>query len=382
MKILVACNTFKEAVDSVKVCECVKQGLLLASKKFTVTTLPLADGGTGTAFILTKSLNGRFVYKYVSGPLPKQKVKAKYGIIDNKIAVVELAEAAGLRLVPESKRNPLITTTKGVGELIYDAVVNHNVEQVILGIGDSATIDCGIGALSMLGFKFVNKKGEQVELNCSGLLHVDKIVKDNDNIFLKKFYKNNVKLTIACDVTNKLTGKNGVLMFAKQKGAKETDFKIIDKAVKNYNSVIKKEYKIDLDNIQGSGAAGGIGASMKVLLNAELIPGFEIVSKTIKLEEKIKSHDLIITGEGKIDKQTLHGKTVARVLQLAKKYKKPVICIAGWVNPEAKLLYSYGVVGIYSITMYPMTLQQAIKNTTVALKSVAESIGRTIIALN
>ncbi|MCX7940766.1 MAG: glycerate kinase [Elusimicrobiota bacterium] len=384
MKILVACNTFKEALDSIKVCNCIKEGLLCSSKKFVITTLPLADGGTGTAKILTKSLDGRFIHKLVSGPLPGQKVKAKYGIVgrgNKKIAIVELAEAAGLRLVPCDKRDPLITTTKGVGELIYDAVVNHNVDEIILGIGDSATIDCGIGALSVLGFGFYDRTGRPVEVNCSGLLKVKQIVKDKNNLFLKKYYGKNIKITIASDVTNRLTGKNGVLMFAKQKGAKESIYHVIANAVSSFRKVVMKHYKVDLDKIPGSGAAGGIGGTLKVLLDAEIKPGFEIISEITKLEEKIRNHDIVITGEGKIDEQTIHGKTVFRVIQLARKYKKPIICIAGWVEPTAKLLYDYGVVGIYSTTMYPTTLQDAIKNTSNSLRSIAESLGRTIAAV-
>ncbi|MCS7228254.1 MAG: glycerate kinase, partial [Endomicrobia bacterium] len=270
------------------------------------------------------------------------------------------------------------TTTKGVGELIYDAVVNHNVNKLILGIGDSATIDCGVGALSVLGFNFVDKYGNSVSPTCSGLDKIKKIIFNSGNLFIKNFCKNKTEILIASDVTNKLTGPHGVLMFAKQKGAKNKDFSFINKAVSNFRKVVLKHYNKDLDKIPGSGAAGGIGGTMKVLLNAKIQPGFEIVSKIIKLEEKIKLCDLVITGEGKIDKQTLHGKTVFRVVQLANKYKKPVICIAGWVEPDSKLLFHFGVVGIYSTTLHPTTLQQAIKNTKSSLKYISESIGRTI----
>lgn len=385
MKILVACNGFKEALNSIEVCSYIKKGLLSASKEFVVEVAPLADGGTGTSYILTKSQKGRFVSKVVSGPLPGQKVKSTYGIVKikgKKVAIIELAEAAGLRLVPQEKRNPLLTTTKGVGELIYDAVVNQAVQYVILGIGDSATIDCGIGALSVLGFDFLDEKGEPVSLNCSGLMNIRKIVEDKNNLFLNKLARGEVKITIASDVTNKLTGKNGVLMFAKQKGAKDEDFDFIHRSVKNFKAVVKKFYQVDLDDIPGSGAAGGIGGAMKVLLNAEIKPGFELVSQVINLEDKIKWCDIIITGEGKIDKQTLHGKTVFRVIQLAKKYRKPVICVAGWVEDDAKLLYKHGVIGVYSTTKYPTTLQEAIKNTNSSLEYIAETLGRTILSLS
>lgn len=385
MKILVACNSFKEALNSIEVCKCIKEGFISVSKKFVVELSPLADGGTGTSFIITKSLNGKFVSKLVSGPLPGQRVKSTYGIVKTgikKIAIIELAESAGLRLVPVNKRNPLITTTKGVGELIYDAVVNHNVDEVILGIGDSATIDCGIGALSVLGFRFMDKLGSIVSLNCAGLTNVSKIYEDKNNLFLNKLRQGKVKIVIASDVTNKLTGDDGVLMFAKQKGAKDKDFDIITKGVNNFRKIILKQYGVDLDKIPGSGAAGGIGGSMKVLLNAELNPGFELISKIINLEEKIKNCDLIITGEGKIDKQTIHGKTVFHVVRLARKYKKPVICVAGWVEDDAKILYNYGVIGIYDTTMYPQTLQCAIKNTAFSLKYIAETLARTILSLS
>ena len=271
MKILVAPNSFKESLTSTEVAHYIKKGLKKASRKLKVTELPLADGGTGTAHIITKALDGDFIKREVSGPL-HERVSATYGIApQHKVAIIELAEAAGLRLVPPKKRNPLITSTKGVGELILDAINNHY-NKIILGIGDSATIDCGVGALSVLGAKFLSKKGEEIELNCQGLLELKQI--DTSNILRKLKY---TKITIASDVRNILTGRYGALVYAKQKGATKKTISIIHKALKNYKKVILKQYNVDLDKIPGSGAAGGIGGAFVALLNAQIVSGFGLV---------------------------------------------------------------------------------------------------------
>ncbi len=387
MKILVAPNSFKESLNSLEIAECIEKGLKNSSTKFKIIKLPFADGGTGTCEILTKSLNGKFINLKVSGPLPKQKVTAIYGIVENipvsksdlcfkensKTAIIELSSAAGLKLVPEEKRNPLITTTKGVGELILDSI-KRGCKNIILGIGDSATIDCGVGALSVLGFKFLDKTATEIPLNCSGLNKLYKIQFPKNIKFLTS-----IKIVVASDVTNPLTGNNGAIMFAKQKGATEKSYHVIANAVKNFKKIVLKQLGVDIDKIPGSGAAGGIGGAMKVLLNAQIKPGVEIVSQVTNFEHYLKRCDLVITGEGKIDSQTLYGKTVKYIIDVAKRYNKPVICIAGTVTEDAKILYNYGVVGLYSIINSPMTLEDAISKTRQLVTNISESIGRTLL---
>jgi glycerate kinase len=319
VKILVAPNSFKESLNSLEVARHIRIGLKKASKKFQITEVPLADGGTGTVYVLAKALKGKFVRLKVSGPLNK-KVFATYGIIPKqKTAIIELAEAAGLKLVPEKRRNPLLTTTKGVGELILDAV-NKNCKKIILGIGDSTTIDLGVGAISVLGVRFLDNTDNEIELNCRGLLELKKI--DASKIYKKL---KNTKIIIASDAKNILTGKKGALIYAKQKGAKRTMIPVIHKALRNFKEVILKQYGINLDTILGSGAAGGIGGAMKVILNAEIKSGFEIIKAIVELEKKIEQSDLIITGEGKIDKQNLYGKTTKKVQVVLQRMQKSFI---------------------------------------------------------
>lgn len=372
VKILVAPNSFKESLNSLEVARHIRIGLKKASKKFQITEVPLADGGTGTVYVLVKALKGKFVRLKVSGPLNK-KVFATYGIIPKqKIAIIELAEAAGLKLVPEKRRNPLLTTTKGVGELILDAV-NKNCKKIILGIGDSTTIDLGVGAISVLGVRFLDNTDNEIELNCRGLLELKKI--DASKIYKKL---KNTKIIIASDVKNILTGKKGALIYAKQKGAKRTMIPVIHKALRNFKEVILKQYGINLDTILGSGAAGGIGGAMKVILNAEIKSGFEIIKAIVALEKKIEQSDLIITGEGKIDKQNLYGKTTKKVVDIAYKYKKPVILIAGSITKDAEIFYKYGVIEQYSILTSSISIKNAIKNAPKLLEDLAYSIGKRI----
>ena len=372
MKVLVAPNSFKESLNSMEVAHHIAKGLRKVSRKFKITELPLADGGTGTLHIMTKALDGELVSRKVTGP-SSSMITATYGVVPRqRVAIVELAEAAGLRLTPKRERNPLITTTKGVGELILDAV-NNRYRKIILGIGDSATIDCGVGALSVLGAKFLDRKDNQIELNCKGLLDLNRIDTSQIPARVKA-----ARITIACDVKNVLTGRYGALVYAKQKGAKRGTMPLIHKALKTFKKVVLNQYQIDLDKIPGSGAAGGIGGAMKVILNAEIKSGFEIIKAIVALEKKIEQSDLIITGEGKIDKQNLYGKTTKKVVDIAYKYKKPVILIAGSITKDAEIFYKYGVIGQYSILTSSISIKNAIKNAPKLLEDLAYSSGKRI----
>lgn len=375
MKILVAPNSFKESLTSIDVAHHIRIGLKKASKKFHVTELPLADGGTGTASILTRALDGKFITLKATGPL-NRKVTATYGIVpQQKIACIELAEAAGLRLVPQKSRNPLVTTTKGVGELMLDAV-HRGCKKIILGIGDSATIDCGVGALSALGVRFLDRFNQEIEPTCRGLLALKKI--DLSRLYREMEY---IKIIIAADVYNVLTGKKGALVYAQQKGAKARMVSIIQKALKNFKKVVLQQYNINLDNSPGSGAAGGIGGAMKVFLNAEIISGFGIVQEIVFLEDEIKQADLVITGEGRIDKQTWYGKSTKKVVDSAQRYKKPVILIAGSITKDAKAFYKYGVVRQYSILKSTVSLHKALKHAPQLLEEVSYRVGKDILDL-
>ncbi len=370
MKVLVAPNSFKESLNSIEVAHHIAKGLRKVSRKFKITELPLADGGTGTSYIMTKALDGEFVSRKVTGPT-NSMITATYGVVPKqRVAIVELAEAAGLKLIPKKERNPLITTTIGVGELILDAV-NNRYRKIILGIGDSATIDCGVGALSVLGARFLDRKDSPIELNCKGLLNLKRI----DTSQIPERVKS-TKITIACDVKNILTGRYGALVYAKQKGAKRATMPLIRKALKIFKKVVLKQYQIDLDKIPGSGAAGGIGGAFVAVMKSEMISGFGLIKELVYLEDAIKACDLVITGEGKIDKQNLYGKTTKKVVDIAYKYKKPVILIAGSITKDAEIFYKYGVIGQYSILKSSVSLKNAIKNAPKLLEDLAYSIGK------
>jgi glycerate kinase len=370
MRILVAPNSFKESLNSINVAKHIRIGLKKAPKKFKITEVPLADGGTGTVYIITKALEGDFVKCRVSGPM-KKLVSATYGITPNrKVAIIELAEAAGLHLVQRNKRNPLLATTKGVGELILNAV-NKGIKKIILGIGDSATIDCGVGALSVLGVKFLDKQGDSIELNCKGISKLKKI--DTTGIFQKL---KDVKIIIAADVNNILTGKKGALIYTKQKAARPKMMPIIIKSLKNFKKVILKKYGVDLDKIPGSGAAGGIGGAMKAILDAEIISGFGFIKEMIYLEDEIKLCDLVITGEGRIDKQSFYGKATKKIVDIAYRYKKPVILIAGTITKDARVFDKYGVIGYYGAVKSSISLKKSIKKIPELLEKLASSIGK------
>ncbi|KPJ74125.1 hypothetical protein AMJ52_01820 [candidate division TA06 bacterium DG_78] len=369
MKILVAPNSFKESLNSIAVAHHIGRGLKRVSKKFQITELPLADGGTGTSFIVTRALKGTFVKYSVSGPLGK-KVSATYGIIPQQnIAVIELAEAAGLRLVPEKKRNPLVTSTRGVGELMLDAI-KRGYKKIILAIGDSATIDCGISALSVFGIKFLNRAGAEIELNCQGLLNLDKI--DTSGVISELA---DTRITIASDVKNILTGRYGALVYAKQKGAKRKTLPIIHQALKNFKNVVARQYGFNLDKIAGAGAAGGVGGAFVAIVRAEIISGFGLVKEVVYLEDAIKNSDLVITGEGRIDRESFYGKTLKKVIDLAYIHKKPVLLIAGSIARDARVLKKYRVIEQYSLLKLCKSLKKSMKNTPQLLEGLACSIG-------
>lgn len=373
MKVLVAPNSFKESLNSIEVAHHIAKGLRKASRKFKVIELPLADGGTGTLHIMTKALDGELVSRKVTGPT-NNMVTATYGVVPKQgVAIIELAEAAGLRLIPDKERNPFITTTKGVGELILDALKN-GYHKIILGIGDSSTIDCGVGALSVLGIKFLNRKGGMIDLNCRGLLDLCEI----DTSQMKNHIKS-AKITIASDVRNILTGRYGASVYAKQKGAKRATMPLIHKALKTFKKVVLNQYQIDLDKIPGSGAAGGIGGAFVAVMKSEMISGFGLIKELVYLEDAIKACALVITGEGRVDKESFYGKTLKRVVDLAYIYKKPVILICGSIARDVKVLKKYRVLSVYTLVKSSGSLDKSMANAPKLLEELAIEAGKTLL---
>jgi len=372
MKILIAPNSFKESLNSIEVTKHISKGLRKASKKYIVIGVPLADGGVGTMKIITDLFNGEYIRCKVGGPFG-EPIHAEYGIIPRqRVGVLELAQVAGLHLVPKKSRNPLISTTSGVGQLLLDAL-EHGYRKFILGIGDSATIDCGVGALNELGIRFLDKKGGRIELNCRGLLQLNTI--DMSELDPRAAI---MKITIASDVKNILTGRNGAIVYAKQKGAREKDRPVIRRSLKQFKKIIYQQFDRDIDKITGSGAAGGIGGAFVTLLSSQIVSGSGLIQEMVRLEEEIATSDLVITGEGRVDEQSFYGKTLKRVIDIAYIHKKPVILIAGSIAQGTKLKKEYGIMAHYSLSRISGSRKQAFEKAGELLEKIAYRIGQEI----
>lgn len=284
-----------------------------------------------------------------------------------------MAQASGLELISKEKRNPMVTTTYGTGELIKSAL-DKNIETILIGIGGSATNDGGAGMIQALGGKLLDKDGKEIGFGGGELSKLHKIDLSNLDERLKK-----VKIIVACDVDNPLTGERGAsYIFGKQKGGTPEMLKILDNNLKNFAKTIRKDLGVDIENISGSGAAGGLGGGLMGFLSAELKKGIDIVIEYSKLEEKIQGADLVITGEGSIDSQTRFGKTPYGVVKVAKKYNIPVIALAGNVGKDVNILYDYGFNAIFPILPRVETLEEALSQGKENLEKTSENITRLI----
>lgn len=373
MKIVIAPDSFKESMTAKEACEAIEKGMKIALPNAEFIKVPMADGGEGTTQSLVDATEGKMYFVETTGPLG-EKVKSKFGILGNgEIAVLEMASTSGLELVPREKRNPMITTTYGTGELIKKAM-DMGAKTILIGIGGSATNDGGAGMIQALGGKLLDENGKQISFGGGELSKIKKIDLSELDSRIK-----NIKFIAACDVQNPLTGETGAAnVFGRQKGATEEMVKILDNNLKHYAELIRKDVKVDVENIPGAGAAGGLGAGLMAFLNAELRKGIDIVVEYSKLEEKIKGADFVITGEGSIDAQTRFGKTPYGVVSVAKKNGVPNITLAGNVSKDIEILYDYGFDAIFSIMQGVDNLDNALKNGKVNLEKTAENIARLI----
>jgi glycerate kinase len=337
VKILLAPDKFKGSLSAKKVCAAIEQGLLKIDPALSIKSIPLADGGEGTCELLTENSGGFTISLEVSDPLFR-RIKASYGISeDGSTAFIEMASASGLQLLTREEQNPLKTSTYGTGELIADAVT-RGVKKIILAIGGSATNDAGIGMASALGVTFTDKHGKNLSPVGENLIHIHSI-----NFEKSLFQKRKVAVIVLCDVANELYGKEGAAhVFAKQKGSNEKEVHLLDLGLRNFASVVARETTMDV-NFPGAGAAGGLGAGCKVFLHATFRSGIKYILETLNVEEEIKLADLVITGEGKMDKQTLSGKVVMGVAQLAGTHQKPVIALVGKNELSDKEIDSIGL---------------------------------------
>lgn len=370
MKVVVAIDSFKGSLSSFEVGTAVKNGILKVYNDASIVVLPIADGGEGTVDALTKSLNGKLKSVIVSNPLG-EKIKATYGIINENTAVIEMSSASGITLIPKEKLNPLKTTTYGVGEMIKDAVQN-NITNFIIGIGGSATNDGGVGMLQALGYKFLDKNGNPISLGAEGLKNLCTI-DDSEVIPQLK----NCAFSVACDVKNPLCGEHGCSrVFSPQKGAKPEDIDIMDGYLLNYANLTKTLYPNSNKDLEGAGAAGGLGFALSSYLNAKLTSGINLILDTVNFESIIKDVDLVVTGEGRMDKQSAMGKTPFGIATRAKKYNIPVIAFVGSASNDSEYLNDVGIDGIFPIVRGASSLkdamnkENAIKNAELTAKQV------------
>ena len=357
MKIVAALDSFKGSLKSLEAGRAVE----IAAKKIypnsEIKIFPLADGGEGTCKTLTEGLNGEIKSVEVKNPLG-EKIFADFGIISEKnLAVIEMANAAGLELVPKNLRNPLNTTTFGVGEIILSAA-KEGCRNFIIGIGGSATNDCGLGMLTALGFKFFDAENKTCGIFGRDLKNICKI--ETENVPAEIF---DCKFKIACDVKNPLTGENGCSeIYAPQKGATPEIVRQMDGWIKNFSEVAAKNFPNKKISVEGDGAAGGLGFAFRIFLNGELLPGVDLILQTLNIAEDLKNADLLITGEGSVDNQTLQGKAPAGVAKLAKilNPKIKVVALGGSVENFNSNLNS-DIDAVFSILRRPVTLQEAMQ---------------------
>lgn len=373
-KIVIASDSFKGSLSSLDVADSVGKAVNKVFADCKILKIPIADGGEGTVDVLVYAMNGRKMSCTVHDPL-MNPIEAEYGIIyDSKVAVIEMASASGLPLVPDGKRNPMLTTTYGTGELIKDALL-EGCRNFLIGIGGSATNDAGTGMLQALGFRFLDKEGKELGQGGRILADIDSVDYSQVIPQLKE-----CNFTIACDVDNPFSGKDGAaFVYARQKGADDEMISLLDDGLKNFAAVIRGYTDIDVDNIPGAGAAGGLGGSFLAFLPAILKPGIQTVLDAMYFDEQIAGADLIFTGEGKLDRQTGMGKAPYGVLCAAQKQNIPVIAIAGSVE-ETETLNNQGFLSVFSIQPGVVTLEQAMNRKLAMLNTecLTEQILRTI----
>ncbi|WP_163654744.1 glycerate kinase [Listeria sp. PSOL-1] len=371
-KFVLAPDSFKESLASDKVCHAMKTGIERVFPNAEIVELPMADGGEGTTKALVHATNGKWVKQEVTGPLG-EKVSACYGILgDGSTAIIEMAEASGLTLLAKEKRNPLLTTTFGTGELIL-AALKQPIDKIIIAIGGSATNDGGSGMAEALGVKFFDKNHQLLKkMNGKLLQEIDSI----DPSALPSRLQQ-VDVLVASDVTNPLYGENGAsYIFGPQKGATKQMILQLDRGLKHYAAKIQAQLNIDVSHIPGSGAAGGLGAGLLAFTNAKIENGIDLVIHFNHLKQHLQNADYCFTGEGHIDEQTRYGKTAYGVAKTAKKANVPVIALAGAISPGYEMLYKEGIQAIFSITPRALSLEEALQTAEKNIECTSENIAR------
>ena len=356
MKIVIAPDSYKESLSATEVAQAIEKGFREIFPDAQYVSVPVADGGEGTVEAMIAATQGAEHTASVTGPLG-ERVDAHWGMSgDGNTAFIEMAAASGLALVPPEQRNPLTTTSRGTGELILHAL-EHGARNIIIGIGGSATNDGGAGMVQALGAKLCDANGTEIGHGGGSLMSLNTIDISGLDPRLAA-----CTIRVACDVTNPLTGEQGASrIFGLQKGATEAQIVELDNNLNHYADVIKKSLRVDVKNVPGAGAAGGMGAALMAFLGAELRSGIEIVTQALNLEEHIHDCTLVVTGEGRIDSQSIHGKVPVGVANVAKKYHKPVIGIAGSLTRDVGVVHQYGIDAVFSVLTSIGTLEEAFR---------------------
>jgi glycerate kinase len=359
MKIIVAPDSFKGSLTALQAAIAIEKGIKRAAFTYKepveVINIPMADGGEGTVEAVISAVGGSIASTKATDPLGR-RIDSFFGILPKNTALIEMAAASGLNLIKPGERDPMRTTSYGTGQLI-EAAMDAGCKNIIVGIGGSATNDGGVGMCQALGIKFLDNRGRDIDFGGGQLGKIKKIDVSGIDPRIE-----DITLTIASDVQNVLTGTNGASkVYGPQKGATQEMIEILDNNLKHFAEVVKSDIGVDILNIPGSGAAGGLGGALMAFFNAKSRPGIEVVMELTGFEDKIKDATLIVTGEGSTDYQTLYGKVPFGIAKVAGKYNKPVFCISGTLGYGYEDLYDVGIAALFSIVNKPMSLEEAMK---------------------
>lgn len=374
MKFVLAPDKFKGSLTGLEFCDAVAKGLLKVIPDAEIVVSPLADGGDGTIEVANYYLKGDLIQLEVKNPLFQNCLATYLFSSDSKIAFIEMAEASGLKLLKPTDFDCKNATTFGTGQLIDDAI-KRGAKEIILGIGGSATNDCGIGMAAALGYRFLSNKGVDVMPVGASLSQIKSIDDTHANKDLK-----NVIFKIACDVTNPLYGKNGAAyVYAQQKGASKNDILNLDKGLEDFSKVLDRKFKINSQEVAGGGAAGGMGIATKVFLNGELISGITLMKELSQFDERINNADWIITGEGKLDEQTLSGKTIHGIIEEAKQHNTKIAAFCGKLDLNKTQLQEFGISYADEVLSKAKHLEDAMINSGRYITKMAENFAEAIL---
>ncbi|EPL8006187.1 glycerate kinase [Klebsiella aerogenes] len=369
MKIVIAPDSYKESLSALDVATAIETGFREIYPHAEYVKVPVADGGEGTVEAMVAATQGHIVQVSVTGPLG-EPVEAFYGLSgDMRCAYIEMAAASGLESVPPTRRNPLLTTSWGTGELIRYAL-DAGVSQIIIGIGGSATNDGGAGMAQALGAKLLTAEQQQIAPGGGALETLARIDLSELDPRLA-----DCRIDVACDVTNPLTGPQGAsAVFGPQKGATTAMIERLDSGLQHFAQIIDRDLDIDVLSLEGGGAAGGMGAALYAFCGAKLRPGIEIVTDALRLADLVADADLVITGEGRIDSQTIHGKVPVGVAKVAKRFNVPVIGIAGSLTADVGVVHQHGLDAVFSVLYTVCTLDEALANAAANVRMTARNV--------